>query len=267
MQDIENNIDDIEADRVEDKFEWLSLIIVVIFAFMIRIFVLELFFVPTGSMKATILEGDYIFSTKYSYGYSKHSFPFSPNIFSGRIMSDQPNRGDVVIMRPPHNMDIRYIKRLIGLPGDKIELKNNLVYINDVPIKRTEVGGYRDKSGKEYIKYKEILDNGVSYFAYKLKDALDNELYIHYSNFGPYIVPNNHYFFLGDNRDESGDSRAQLGVVPFENLISKGRFVIFSTEEFLFKDDIGFLEQMGRIWIWIKNIRFNRMFTHLEEEV
>lgn len=150
--------------------EFLSFIFVIILAMMIRIFVMELFFVPTASMKATILENDYIFSTKYSYGYSKYSLPFSPSVFNGRIFASTPKRGDIIIFRPPNNMSIRYIKRLVGLPGDKIQLINDLIYINDKPIKHEKVGTYESESGRFYTKFQETLPNGISYFSYKLQE-------------------------------------------------------------------------------------------------
>lgn len=242
--------------------EFLSFIFVITLALMIRIFVMELFFVPTASMKATILENDYIFSTKYSYGYSKYSLPFSPNIFNGRIFSSTPERGDIIIFRPPNNMNIRYIKRLIGLPGDKIQLINDLIYINDKPIKREQIATYQSEAGKFYIKFKETLPNGVSYFSYKLQGN-DNSFADQFSTTQVFYVPEGKYFFLGDNRDESGDSRFDLGYVPFENFIAKSQFIIFSTKETLWNNDIGIINQILRIGTWISSIRFNRLFLPL----
>jgi signal peptidase I len=239
--------------------EFTSFIFVIILALMIRTFVLELFFVPTGSMKATILENDYIFSTKYSYGYSKYSLPFSPDIMGGRILASPPQRGDIVIFRPPHKMDMRYIKRLIGIPGDKVQLINDVVYINDKAIERTEVGTYISEEGVNYIKYKEILPNGASYFSYKLQQQKPSSIS---GNTPVFYVPQDHYFFLGDNRDESGDSRVDLGFVPFENFIAKGQFIIFSTKEQLWDNDIGVVKQILRIGTWISSIRFDRLFMY-----
>ncbi|MCC8415953.1 MAG: signal peptidase I [Rickettsia endosymbiont of Gnoriste bilineata] len=242
--------------------EFVSFIFVIFLALMIRFFVMENFFVPTGSMKATVLENDYIFSTKYSYGYSNYSLPFSPNIFNDRILASQPQRGDIVVFRPPNNMDIRYIKRLIGLPGDKIQLINDVVYINDKAIDRTEVGTYTSEQGRSYIKYKEILPNGVNYFSYKLKQN-DRLLANQYGNTEIFYVPEGKYFFLGDNRDESNDSRIELGFVPFKNFIAKGQFIYFSTKEKLWQSDIGIINQIFRVGTWLASIRFNRLFTSL----
>ncbi|NRB10156.1 MAG: signal peptidase I [Rickettsiaceae bacterium] len=239
-----------------------SLLVVVAIAMAIRILIIELFFVPTGSMKLTILEGDYIFATKYSYGYSKYSIPWSPNLFSGRIFSNSPERGDIIILKPPHDIEKdRYIKRLIGLPGDVIKIIDDVLYINNVPVTRQEVGEFADEWGKIYIKYKETLPNGVSYFSYKVKRM--NLMYDTHSNYEPITVPQGHYFFMGDNRDESGDSRAQLGMVPFENLIAKAQFILFSTKEFLFIDNISVTDQILRVWTWLSEIRFNRTCASL----
>lgn len=245
-----------------------SLILVGLFALLIRTFVMELFFVPSGSMKATLLENDYIFSTKYSYGYSRYSLPFSPNLFSGRILKSEPQRGDVIIFRPPNNMHIRYIKRLIGLPGDKIQIINDLIYINGKAIERAAAGVYESESGKVYKKFIETLPNGVSYFSYKLHETQNCVV----EEAPVFEVPEGEYFFLGDNRDESSDSRMALGYVPLENFIAKARFIIFSTKEKLWKNDIALIDQIFDIhsWLrvgdWITSIRFHRLFKPLLEE-
>ena len=244
--------------------EALSLLIVIILALGVRIFVLELFYVPTGSMKATILEGDYIFSTKYSYGYSIYSFPFNPDIFEDRIVANAPERGDVIIMRPPHDMEERYIKRLFGLPGDKIQIIDDLIYINEMPITRVEVGDYVDEEGINFRKFKETLPNGSSYFSYKMKYP-STKITVDHSNFGPHIVEPGRYFFIGDNRDNSGDSRYQLGTVPFRNFIAKGRFVLFSTKQVLWDPREGFLGQIKRVGTWFMSIRCSRFFNSLYE--
>lgn len=245
------------------KSEISSLLLVLFLALSIKTFFLELFFVPTGSMNDTILEGDYIFSTKYNYGYSIYSLPFfNPDLFDGRIMAKQPERGDIIIMRPPHAMEMRYIKRLIGLPGDKIQIKNDVTYINDIAVERIEVEQYTSESGQSFTKFKETFPNGVSFFSYKSK-YWEPDLRVDHSNYGPHIVEAGHYFFMGDNRDDSGDSRYQLGTVPFRNLIAKGQFVIFSTKELLWDDKTGLLEQIARVKIWINSIRFKRIFSNL----
>lgn len=244
------------------KSEITSLLLIILLALSIRTFVIELFFVPTTSMQATILKNDYIFSTKYSYGFSKHSLPFSPDLFNGRFFSSLPKRGDIIIMRPPHDMNTRYIKRLIGLPGEKIEIKKDVTYINDIPIKRIKIGKYFDEDNQEYVRYKENMQNGLSFYTYKLK-KLDETADTSHSNFGPYIIPTGHFFFMGDNRDQSGDSRYQLGSVPFENLIAKAQFIFLSTKEVFWDEKIGVLDQLSRFWTWVSSIRFNRLFTSM----
>ena len=251
-----------EKKQNSTKSEIKSLILVILLALAVRTFFIELFYVPTGSMRATILEGDYIFSTKYDYGYSIYSIPFNPDIFKGRIFDNSPERGDVIIMRPPHNMEERYIKRLIGLPGDKIEIKEDLIYINDVPIERREIGTYISEDNIEYIKFRETLPNKVSYFSYKLKNQ-PSGLNLDISNFAPKIVEKDKYFFLGDNRDSSGDSRYQLQTVSSRNFIAKGRFVLFSTKLSLWDNSLGFVDQIARVGDWISSIRFNRISRSL----
>ena len=247
--------------------ELKSLLYVVLIALAIRVFIIELFFVPTGSMKVTILENDYVFSTKYSYGYSKHSLPFSPNIFSGRIFATPPARGDIIIFRPPHDMEIRYIKRLIGLPGDKLQLIDDIIYINDKPIKREELGKCVGEDGQKYIKYREVLPNDVSYISYKHDRDKTNEITLNNkSNTEVFYIPNNKYFFLGDNRDDSRDSRFELGFVPFENFIAKAQFILFSTKEQLWAGNATIFERFTRIWPWLESIRFNRIFKNLYTE-
>ena len=247
------------------KSEITSFVIVILIALAVRTFCIELFYVPTGSMRATILEGDYIFSTKYNYGYSIYSIPWNPDIFEGRIFDSPPKRGDVIVMRPPHNMEERYIKRLIGLPGDKIEIKNDLIYINDTPIERVEVGSYVSEDRVEYIKFKETLPNNTSYFSYKLKNQ-PLRFDIDVSNYEPKIVEEGKYFFLGDNRDQSGDSRYQLQTVDSRNFIAKGQFVLFSTKIALWDSKSSFTEQIARIGDWVLSIRFNRISSSLYEK-
>lgn len=244
------------------KSEITSLLLVILFALSIRTFVIELFFVPTPSMQATILRNDYIFSTKYSYGFSRYSIPFSPDLFKGRVLASVPERGDIIIMRPPHDMTTRYIKRLIGLPGEKIEIKKDVTYINDIPVERVKVGEYFDETNQEYVKYKETFPNGLRFYTYKLKE-LDGIAETGHSDFGPYIVPKDHFFFMGDNRDQSGDSRYQLGFVPFKNLIAKAQFVFLSTKEIFWDKKLGILDQLARFWTWLSSVRFDRLFKSL----
>lgn len=241
-----------------------SLIFIVFIAMMIRILLVEPYFVPSGSMRNTLLDGDYIFATKYSYGYSKFSIPFSPNLFSGRVLPVAPERGDVIIFRPPRDMEIRYIKRLIGLPGDKIQVINNVIHINDVPIERKEIGQITDENGISYTKYEEILPNkgGVVYTAYHAHDV-SKEISYHLGNTRVFYVPEGHYFFMGDNRDHSADSRFELGFVPFENFIAKAQFTWLSMSELLWTSDVTITNFVPKVFTWIKSIRYNRFFKSI----
>jgi signal peptidase I len=260
-----------DSDLIETPTFWQevrSLFYLILLALCIRVLIFEPFHIPSGSMRNTLVEGDYVFSTKYDYGYSKHSFMISMNLFSGRVLSSEPERGDVIIFRPPHNMGLRYIKRLIGLPGEKIELKNGVVFVNDIPLKREFVRSY---SEDEYFfdEFFEILPSGKRYKVkqikminlpnYAISDLTSS------NNFGPFFIPEGQYFFLGDNRDQSADSRFALGSVPFENFISKARFVLFSFKENLFLDNPISLDQFSQIWKWIRSFKTERFFYNFYE--
>ena len=228
-------------------------------ALVIRTLLFQPFSIPSGSMKATLLVGDYLFVSKYSYGYSHYSIPFSPPLFSGRIFGSQPNRGDVVVFRLPKDDSTDYIKRVIGLPGDRIQMKDGLLYINDKPVVRERVSDFigEDPCGSEGAsarvkRWKETLPNGVSY---ESLDCQDNGFY---DNTIEYQVPPGNFFMMGDNRDNSQDSRVQsaVGYVPFENLIGRAQMIFFSVAEG---------ERSGlstwTFWRWFPPVRWNRIFS------
>jgi signal peptidase I len=226
-----------------------------IIALVIRTFLFQPFNIPSGSMKSTLLVGDYLFVSKYSYGYSHYSIPLSPPLFSGRIFGSEPARGDVVVFRLPKDDTTDYIKRVIGLPGDHIQMKEGLLYINDVPVKRERLDDFigEDPCGSgdataRVKQWKETLPNGVSY---KTLDCVDNGFY---DNTNVYVVPPGDFFMMGDNRDNSTDSRVQsaVGYVPEENLIGRAQMIFFSIKEG---------EQAWQFWRWPEAVRWNRIFS------
>jgi len=224
-----------------------------VIAIIIRSLLIQPFYIPSSSMEPTMLVGDRLFVTKYSYGYSKHSFPFSPPIFKVRLFSQTPERGDVVVFKTTRDNRTDFIKRLIGLPGDKIQFIDGNIYINDNQISKYIVS----KSNLIYCgnqvkvnTFQEILPNGKTYKAvyFKNNSFQDSDIF---------IVPRKHYFFLGDNRDCSGDSRflTGLGYVPVENLVGKAQFIFFSSD---FR-----IASIFSFWKWHKTIRFDRFFKKI----
>ena len=234
-----------------------SLVYVVVFAFCIRIFLIEPFFIPSTSMYDTLKIGDYVFATKYNYGYSNYSFPFAPNLFAGRIFASEPNRGDIIIFKAKNTgITERFIKRLIGLPGDKVQLLDSNLYINDKKVAEEHIGKIRNRNGMWFDQFKETLPNGRSYNIVKIPSDNTNTNRIYY-------VPKYHYFFLGDNRDQSADSRYRMGYVTNQELIGKAQFIFFSTARYLWLDHVTIKEQIINIGYWLKSIRFKRIFHYL----
>jgi signal peptidase I len=222
-------------------------------ALVIRTFLFQPFNIPSGSMKATLLVGDYLFVSKYSYGYSHYSFPLSPPLFSGRIFGSEPARGDVVVFRLPREDSTDYIKRVIGLPGDRIQMKEGLLYINDAAVKRERLSDFvgEDPCGSgatERVKrWKETLPNNITY---ETLDCIDNNSL---DDTGVYTVPPGHFFMMGDNRDNSTDSRvlSAVGYVPLENIVGRAQMIFFSIAEG---------EHAWMLWRWPTAVRWNRIF-------
>ena len=223
-----------------------------IIALVIRTFLFQPFNIPSGSMKETLLVGDYLFVSKFSYGYSYYSFPFSPPLFSGRIFGTPPDRGDVTVFRLPKEDSTDYIKRVIGLPGDRVQMKEGLLYINDVPVKRERLSDFvgEDPCGSDarVKRWRETLPNGVSYETLACVDVG------FYDNTNVYTVPAGHFFMMGDNRDNSTDSRvlSAVGYVPYQNIIGRAQMIFFSIAEG---------EHAWMFWRWPTAVRWNRLFT------
>jgi len=200
---------------------------------LIRTFLFQPFNIPAGSMKPTLLVGDYIFVSKYSYGYNRYSFPFSPPmaLISGRIFASEPERGDVVVFRLPKDASTDYVKRVVGLPGDRIQMINGVLHINGTPVTREQIEDFveTDDNGREvHIKqWRETLPNGVSHATL---DMVDNGFS---DNTKEYRVPAGNYFVMGDNRDNSSDSRVEnaVGYVPAENLVGRVQIMFWSVDE------------------------------------
>ena len=238
-----------------DKNFFKENIKIIIYALIIAIFIRSIFFqpfyIPSSSMEPNLLVGDRLFVSKYSYGFSKHSFPFSPNLFKGRILFSEPKRADVVVFKTPADNRTDYIKRLIGLPGDSIQFINGDIYLNNNQILKTKSKKYsKINCGKVTLKidaFEEKLPNSKTYVAvYDKKNT--------YINSDKFTVPKDHYFFLGDNRDCSKDSRylTSVGYVHKDNLVGKARIIFFSSDY-----KIG---SIFKFWKWNKIIRFDRFF-------
>ncbi|MBB2751912.1 UNVERIFIED_ORG: signal peptidase I [Rhizobium aethiopicum] len=246
------------SEKVEAKpnalWENMKVIIqALILAMVIRTVLFQPFTIPSGSMMPTLLVGDYIFVNKFAYGYSKYSLPLSPDIFSGRIFGSAPKRGDIVVFRFPPNPDIDYIKRCIGLPGDRIQMKEGVLYVNGKPVPKVPDGAftsdYKLDPGADVPVFRETLDNGKTY------DTLDSSPASRGDNTREFIVPEDHYFMVGDNRDNSADSRFDVGFVPAENLVGRASVIFFSLG-----NDTSFRE----IWKWPTNMRWDRLFKVVE---
>ena len=232
-----------------------TLFYALIIAVIIRSLFFQPFYIPSSSMEPTLLIGDRIFVKKYSYGYSKHSFPFSPPFFSNRLFNKTPNYGDLVVFKTPADNRTDYIKRLIGLPGDTIQFKNGKLLLNSIEIPRIKVGN-KNKircgvTSPETNAFKETLPNGKNYVAVYNKIGT-------MQNTDEYKVPLEHFFFLGDNRDCSKDSRylSSVGYVSSENLVGNASIVFFSN------DTIS--GSVLKFWNWDQSLRVKRFFNLLK---
>jgi signal peptidase I len=227
-----------------------TLVYALLIAFGVRTFVFEPFNIPSGSLIPTLLIGDYLFVSKFSYGYSAKSVAFGLPLFNGRILSSTPKVGDIVVFKNPVDNTV-YIKRLIGMPGDRVQMLQGRLYVNGQKIDRTEVENFVEGTfgGRPILRkqYEETLPNGVKHRILE-NDGDDGRL----DNTREYLVPDGNYFMMGDNRDNSQDSRVpdKVGYVPEENLIGRAELIWFSLDE-----DAHFWE----FWKWPTSIRFNRL--------
>ena len=235
--------------KPEGKFEFIKTIVIAgALALGFRSLLFEPFNIPSGSMIPTLLVGDYLFVSKYSYGYSRYSFPFGMAPFDGRVFKTSPERGDVAVFRQPQNESVAFIKRIVGLPGDRIQVTDGILRINNVAVNRVRKGFATASNGYNVIRfavYQETLPNGKSYLIQERSDddVLDNT--------NVFLVPEGHYFMMGDNRDNSRDSRTtSVGMVPAENLIGRAERLFFSHNS---------SAHLWEIWKWPFAIRYGRL--------
>lgn len=234
-----------------------TIIIAVALALLIRTFLYEPFNIPSGSMKPTLLIGDYLFVNKPAYGYSRYSFPFGMAPLEGRIWEEAPERGDVIVFKLPSNTYIDYIKRVIGMPGDTVQMRNGRLYLNGDLVPRESLGKKKvwDQYRGEVVmeEFIETLPNGV---VHKILEETDDRPL---DNTEVFTIPEDHYFMMGDNRDNSVDSRAPNGVgfVPAELLVGKADFIFYSTNGYA-----GLFE----FWKWPWTVRFDRIFDTIKPE-
>tara|TARA_B100000963_G_scaffold241419_1_gene211222 strand:+ start:547 stop:1284 length:738 start_codon:yes stop_codon:yes gene_type:complete len=231
-----------------------TLFYALIIAIIIRSIFIQPFYIPSSSMEPNLLVGDRIFVTKYTYGYSKHSFPFSPPIFNGRFLFKEPKRGDVVVFKTPSDNRTDYIKRIIGLPGDKIQFIDSNLFVNNSEILKSLISKkdiiFCGNQRIDVFTFEEILPNRKKYnTAYLQNNSFQNS--------DVFEVPEDHYFFLGDNRDCSKDSRflTSVGYVHKDNLVGKAQFIFFSSDK-----SIG---SFFSFWKWNKSMRFNRFLKKI----
>ncbi len=243
---------------VEETIEIVKTVVyALLIALVLRVFLFQPFTIPSASMEPNLLKGDYIIVSKYSYGYSKHSIPFSPPLFKGRIFASVPKRGDIIVFKLPSDNKTDYIKRLIGLPGDRIQVTNGVVSVNGKTITRVYDGPGDPGTcwnGSTVQRFRETNMIGRNYITYDCGPRGDVD------DTGVYVVPEGHYFFMGDNRDNSLDSRVApeasgVGFVPAENLVGHARIILLSWNgnATLFKP-----------WTWFLDARPSRFFHVLK---
>ncbi|MEM6383790.1 MAG: signal peptidase I [Pseudomonadota bacterium] len=246
--------DDTTEEQPKKSELWDTVVVLFqafLIALVIRTLLFQPFVIPSSSMVGTLLIGDYLFANKFAYGYSRHSLPFSPDIFEGRLFSSDPERGDIAVFKLPSDGSTDYIKRVIGLPGDVVELEGGQIILNGEPVPREPVDPFvHPDTGQTVPQFEETLPNGVTY---RVLDLIENSMLDTSSQ--PFIVPEGHYFMMGDNRDNSSDSRTALvGYVPLENFVGRADLIFFSMREG---------SSPWQIWRWPSDARFGRIFDGL----
>ncbi len=225
----------------------------VVYAALIAIGIRTVFFepfnIPSGSMIPTLQVGDYLFVSKFSYGYSRHSIPFSPPLFEGRIFERMPARGDVAVFKLPRDTSQDYIKRIVGLPGDRVQVLRGVLHLNGEAVRREDLGPYLaegDGPRMTVRQFREVLPGNSQHLIVEQRDdaPLDNT--------PVFTVPARHVFAMGDNRDNSDDSRANVGFIPVENLVGRAEFIFFSVDG---------SARLWEVWNWPRAIRWSRLFS------
>ena len=225
-------------------------------ALVVRTLLFQPFNIPSGSLVPTLLVGDYLFTSKYSYGYSRYSIPFGPPVFNGRIWGAEPKRGDIAVFKLPKDNSTDYIKRVIGLPGDKIQMISGVLNINGKAVERRKIEDYvtTDPYGRSIAvpQYMETLPGGVAHRTIE-RDGDTG----YWDNTDVYTVPAGKFFMMGDNRDNSTDSRDQgsVGFVPYENFVGRAEIIFFSIDEYA---------SAWKVWEWPWTVRWSRIFTRIQ---
>lgn len=233
--------------------EWKAIVVLILLIpvlwsppFLFRFFLYQPFNIPSGSMRPTLVVGDYVLAAKYAYGYGRYSFPFASSLISGRVLAAEPVYGDVVVFRTPKDTSVDYVKRVVGLPGDRIQMRQGQLFLNDRAVTRAALASVPGGSAcgvdddARVKRWRETLPNGASYVTY---DCVDNGFL---DNTNVYTVPPGHFFALGDNRDNSTDSRmmSAMGFIPMDNLVGKVTRIYWSLDE----DGEPHMERLGKVW-------------------